>query len=129
MKDRFWIAFLICIDLLSASSSWGLFFYVRQVQIEGKPFHADSNFWMGVLLLPLFWLLFYTLQGTYHDIRRLFRLKVLNLSLAASFFGTIVLFFTLLLDDQVRSYQNYYQLTIWLFIIHLSFTSFGRVLF
>jgi hypothetical protein len=34
---------------------------------------------MGVLLLPLFWLLFYTLQGTYHDIRRLFRLKVLNL--------------------------------------------------
>jgi exopolysaccharide biosynthesis polyprenyl glycosylphosphotransferase len=84
---------------------------------------------MGVFLLPLFWLLFYSLQGTYQDIRRLFRLKVINLSLAATFFGTIVLFFTLLLDDQVRSYQNYYQLTIWLFIIHLSFTSIGRILF
>lgn len=129
MKDRFWIALLVCIDLLTASSAWGLFFYVRQVQIEAKVFHADSNFWTGLLLLPLFWLLFYVLQGTYHEIRRLFRLKVLNLSLAATFFGTLVLFFTLLLDDQVRSYQNYYQLTIWLFIIHLSLTSVGRIIF
>jgi len=129
MKDRFWIAFLVCIDLLTASSSWGLFFYIRQVHIEAKPFHADQNFWLGVLILPFFWLLFYLFQGTYHEIRRLFRLKVLNLSLAASFFGTIVLFFTLLLDDQVRSYQNFYQLTIWLFMIHFGLTSFGRVLF
>jgi exopolysaccharide biosynthesis polyprenyl glycosylphosphotransferase len=129
MKDRFWIAFLVCIDLLTASSSWALFFYIRQVQIEGKAFHADENFWLGILFLPFFWLLFYMLQGTYHEIRRLFRLKVLNLSLAASFFGTIVLFFTLLLDDQVRSYQNYYQLTIWLFIIHFTLSSFGRIIF
>ena len=129
MKDRFWIAFLVCIDLFTASSSWGIFFYLRQVHIEGNSFHADQNFWLGILFLPFFWLLFYMLQGTYHEIRRLFRLKVLNLSLAASFFGTIVLFFTLLLDDEVRSYQNYYQLTIWLFIIHLSLTSFGRIVF
>jgi exopolysaccharide biosynthesis polyprenyl glycosylphosphotransferase len=51
------------------------------------------------------------------------------LSLAASFFGTIVLFFTLLLDDKVRSYQNYYQLTLWLFFIHLSITALGRIIF
>lgn len=129
MKDRFWIALLVFIDLLTSSSSWALFFYVRQVHIEAKPFHADANFWMGIFILPFFWLLFYALQGTYYEIRRMFRLKVLNLSLAASFFGTIVLFFALLLDDQVRSYQNYYQLTIWLFIIHLAFSSFGRIIF
>ena len=58
MKDRFWIAFLVCIDLLSAGGSWALFFYVRQVQIESTSFHSDGNFWMGVFLLPLFWLLF-----------------------------------------------------------------------
>ncbi|MEY5002176.1 MAG: hypothetical protein RLZZ211_2212 [Bacteroidota bacterium] len=129
MKDRFWIAFLVCIDLITASSSWGLFFYMRQVQIEHKAFHADQNFWLGILCLPFFWFLFYVFQGTYHEIRRLFRLKVLNLTLAASFFGTLVLFFALLLDDQVQSYQNYYQLTIWLFIIHIALTSLGRILF
>ncbi|MEY4287253.1 MAG: hypothetical protein RL511_1339 [Bacteroidota bacterium] len=129
MKDRFWIAFLVCIDLITASSSWGLFFYMRQVHIEHKAFHADQNFWLGILCLPFFWFLFYVFQGTYHEIRRLFRLKVLNLTLAASFFGTLVLFFALLLDDQVQSYQNYYQLTIWLFIIHLALTSLGRILF
>lgn len=129
MKDRFWIAFLVCIDLITASSSWGLFFYMRQVQIEHKAFNADQNFWLGILCLPFFWFLFYVFQGTYHEIRRLFRLKVLNLTLAASFFGTLVLFFALLLDDQVQSYQNYYQLTIWLFIIHLALTSLGRILF
>ncbi len=129
MKDRFWIALLFSMDFITAGTSWGLFFYIRQVYIERKSFHIDHNFWLGVLLLPIFWLLFYLLQGTYHEIRRLFRLKVLTLSLAATFFGTLVLFFTLLLDDQVRSYQNYYQLTIWLFIIHLSLTSLGRLIF
>jgi exopolysaccharide biosynthesis polyprenyl glycosylphosphotransferase len=129
MKDRAWIAFLVSIDFLTACLSWALFFYVRQVHIEAQPFHADENFWLGIFILPFFWLLFYVLQGTYYEIRRLFRLKVLNLSLAASFFGTIVLFFTLLLDDQVRSYQNYYQLTVWLFIIHFAFSSFGRLIF
>ena len=73
MKDRLWIAFLVCIDLFTASSSWGLFFYLRQVYIEGNAFHADQNFWMGIMFLPFFWLLFYMLQGTYHEIRAQFR--------------------------------------------------------
>lgn len=129
MKDRFWIASLVLIDYISAALAWALFFYFRQVQIEHKVFHPDENFLLGTFLLPLFWLAFYLIQGTYHDVRRLFRMKVLIMSLGATFIGTIVLFFALLLDDQIQTYQNYYQLTTWLFCIHLALLVFFRVIF
>lgn len=129
MKDRFWIACLVVVDYLSAALAWALFFYFRQVYIEQHDFHPDRNFLLGTFLLPIFWLCFYLLQGTYHDVRRLFRMKVLIMSLGATFFGTIVLFFTLLLDDQIQTYQSYYQLTSWLFAIHLSLLVFTRLVF
>ena len=128
MKDRFWIACLVSIDYFSAAGAWALFFYLRQVLIEKHDFHPDQNFLLGTFLLPIFWLCFYLLQGTYHDVRRLFRMKVLIMSLGATFFGTIVLFFTLLLDDQIQTYQSYYQLTTWLFAIHFTLLAFSRTI-
>ena len=122
MKDRFWASCLLVIDFCFAASAWGLFFYVRKTQIENQAFIADSKFYLGLLLIPLFWVFFYFIQGTYHDIRRMFRLKLINLSLIASLLGTIILFFALLIDDDVKSYQNYYRSIFFLFGIHFIFT-------
>jgi exopolysaccharide biosynthesis polyprenyl glycosylphosphotransferase len=129
MKDRFWASCLLVIDFCFAASAWGLFFYVRKTQIENQDFIADSKFYLGLLLIPLFWVFFYFIQGTYHDIRRMFRLKLINLSLIASLLGTITLFFALLIDDDVRSYQNYYRSIFFLFGIHFIFTVIPRLVF
>lgn len=129
MKDRFWASCLIIIDYCFAALAWGLFFYIRKTQIEGQAFLADSKFFLGLWLIPLFWISFYFIQGTYHDIRRMFRLKMLNLTLVAAFFGTITLFFTLLIDDDVKSYQNYYRSVFFLFGIHFFVTVIPRLIF
>lgn len=129
MKDRFWASCLLVIDFCFAASAWGLFFYVRKTQIENQAFIADSKFYLGLLLIPLFWVFFYFIQGTYHDIRRMFRLKLINLSLIASLLGTITLFFALLIDDDVKSYQNYYRSIFFLFGIHFIFTVIPRLVF
>jgi exopolysaccharide biosynthesis polyprenyl glycosylphosphotransferase len=115
-------------DFLTAALSWALFFYYRKVNIEHQLFQANNTFVIGILVIPLLWLLFYTLQGTYQDIRRLYRLKVLSHTLVASIFGSVVLFFVLLLDDEVHTYKNYYQSLFSLVIVHFSLTFLVRII-
>ena len=108
MKNRFWVILFIISDWLVASLVWGLFFYFRKTWIEEKAFEVDQNFIIGSILVPLLWLLIYYLQGSYHEVRRMYRLKILNLTFFGSLIGTVLIFFILILDDTVSNYQMYY---------------------
>ena len=108
MKNRFWVILFIISDWLIASLVWGLFFYFRKTWIEEKAFEVDQNFVIGSILVPLLWLLIYYLQGSYHEVRRMYRLKILNLTFFGSLIGTVLIFFILILDDTVSNYQMYY---------------------
>ena len=108
MKNRFWVILFIISDWLIASLVWGLFFYFRKTWIEEKAFEVDQNFIIGSILVPLLWLLIYYLQGYYHEVRRMYRLKILNLTFFGSLIGTVLIFFILILDDTVSNYQMYY---------------------
>lgn len=108
MKNRFWVILFIISDWLIASLVWGLFFYFRKTWIEEKAFEVDQNFIIGSILVPLLWLLIYYLQGSYHEVRRMYRLKILNLTFFGSLIGTVLIFFILILDDMVSNYQMYY---------------------
>jgi len=129
MKDRFWASCLVIIDYIFAALAWGVFFYLRKTQIEEQVFIADSKFYLGLTLVPVFWISIYFIQGTYHDIRRMFRLKMVNLTLVASFLGTIILFFTLLIDDDVKSYQYFYRSIFFLLGLHFFIAIVPRVIF
>ncbi len=108
MKSRAWVVLFIFFDWLVASVSWTLFFYFRKTWFENSPFEVDSNFIIGLIVLPFLWLLIYYLQGSYHQIRRIYRFKVLNLTFFGTLLGVIIIFFTLLLDDKVTNYRMYY---------------------
>ena len=108
MKNRLWVILFIISDWLIASLVWGLFFYFRKTWIEEKAFEVDQNFIIGSILVPLLWLLIYYLQGSYHEVRRMYRLKILNLTFFGSLIGTVLIFFVLILDDTVSNYQMYY---------------------
>lgn len=108
MKNRLWVILFIISDWLIASLVWGLFFYFRKTWIEEKAFEVDQNFVIGSILVPLLWLLIYYLQGSYHEVRRMYRLKILNLTFFGSLIGTVLIFFILILDDTVSNYQMYY---------------------
>jgi len=108
MKNRIWVILFIISDWLVASLVWGLFFYFRKTWIEQKAFEVDQNFVIGSILVPVLWLLIYYLQGSYHEVRRMYRLKILNLTFFGSLIGTVLIFFVLILDDTVSNYQMYY---------------------
>lgn len=127
MRNLFRILF-IASDWIIAALTWALFYYYRKTMIEGEVFHPNTTFYAGIGIIATLWVVFYTIQGTYIDIRRLYRLKVLSHTVFATVFGSIVLFFALLIDDEVTSYKHYYQSLLTLFLIHFCLTVFVRLI-
>mgnify|MGYP001307562592 CR=1 FL=1 len=127
-KNSPWLSLFLVSDYLSGLVSWALFFFFRKTLIENQAFEMDINFWLGIALIPLFWMVLYFVQGTYIEIRRMFRLKLLNLTLSISVIGSLIIFFSIILDDQVRSYEGYYWNLLILFVVHFGVTFTPRLL-
>lgn len=126
---RLILFFFIFFDWLMAILSWVLLFYYRKTEIEKTSFEPTSTLYIGLIIIPLIWIFLYLIQGTYSDIKRLYRLKVFNLTFVSSIFGGIAIFFTLLLDDKINTYKDYYTLFLVFFLSHFLTTLFIRELF
>ena len=126
MRGLFTFLFVI-FDFIVAFVAWGLFYYFRKTVIEHVPFESTKTFWQGTIIVAVLWVIFYTIQGTYIDVRRLYRLRILSYTVFATIFGCIVLFFALLIDDEVESYKDYYQSLLILASIHFVLTIFARL--
>ena len=128
MPRSFLTFYFVLIDWISSSIAWGVFYYCRKTYIENKEFTIDSTFYIGILFIPFIWLAIYMLQGTYYDVRRLYRLKIFSYTFFSSMIGVVILFFLLLLDDKINSYQLYYKSILILFSIYFSFTFIPRII-
>ena len=108
MNNKAWVGLFLLLDWLMSVIAWSLFFFFRKTWLENKPFEIDQNFVVGIIIVPLLWLFIYYLQGSYHEIRRIYRLKILNLTFFGTVIGSVFIFFLLILDDKVTNYQMYY---------------------
>ena len=72
MNSRFLTFIILVLDWLSALVAWSLFYYLRKTNIENVDFTVNSTFYIGILVVPIGWLLLYLLQGTYQDVRRFY---------------------------------------------------------
>ena len=119
-------------DYFCAMFAWGLFFIYRKKIIEKDQdlsvIFQDINFWYGLLIIPIGWFLVYSLFDHYGDIHRNSRFKTLSRTFFLSFFGVLILFFTLILDDFVSNYTTYYQSFIALFCFHFILTVTTRMI-
>ena len=120
---------LLLTDYLSAVVAWILFFYFRKTHIEFSSFICDQQFYLGIIFIPLFWILLYSLQGTYLQVKRLYRFRIILLTVFGTTIGALFLFFILLLDDVIPSHQSYYKSLVALFSIHIVVTLIPRLLF
>jgi len=130
-KRRWHTFFYKVADFFSAMLAWaGFFLYRKRLEGGAVDWSAvdDPNFWYGVVVIPVGWLLFYGIFDQYKDIYRLSRIATLARTLFLSFFGVILLFFTLILDDVVTNYKTYYASFITLFLFHFLLTSLVRMI-
>ncbi len=124
------LLYKIC-DWLMAFIAWTLFYFYRKSQELGdfdwREVVQEGNFMIGVLTIPLGWLILYSIFDRYKDIYRLSRMSTLGRTILISFLGVLVLFFMLILDDFVNDYTSYYQSFCRLFILHFGLTIISRM--
>lgn len=119
-------------DYLSAGLAWSLFYLYRKFYIEPDKFGIlperifDRQYILGMVILPLGWLLAYYLTGFYKNIYRKSRINELMQTFATSMIGVTFIFFFILLDDFVSSYKAYYKVYIVLFALHFLITAIFR---
>lgn len=134
MNRKIQVAKYVLLDLIAAFFAWGMFYIFRK-QSENPFFHLefekifeDPNFWLGIILIPIGWIMFYAMVGTYRKIYRKARLKELGQTLVMTLIGVTIIFFVAILDDVIVTYKSYYQSFLVLFTLHFLLTYSGRLL-
>jgi exopolysaccharide biosynthesis polyprenyl glycosylphosphotransferase len=115
-------------DWVAASLAWALFYIYRKTVIESffygyRILDFDEKFFLGVLIIPFFWILIYALIGIYKNVYRKSRLRELGQTLYISLVGVLIIFFSLLLDDTIVNYKTYYHTFFTLFTLHFLITA------
>jgi exopolysaccharide biosynthesis polyprenyl glycosylphosphotransferase len=121
-------------DALAAAFAWAIFFIFRKVYFENgtligfENIQLDKNFWIALFAIPTFWITFYYIIGFYKDIYRRSRLIDLGSTVYTSLIGVTIIFFTLLLDDTIVTYKNYYHSYFTLLLVHFFLTYIPRLI-
>jgi exopolysaccharide biosynthesis polyprenyl glycosylphosphotransferase len=118
-------------DFIAAVIAWIIFFYLRkETENPGITFQEvslDPKLKQGLILIPLMWMILYSIFDTYRDIYRFSRLETLKSTIFTTFIGVLLLFFTMLMDDTALRYTSYFSLFISLFLIHFVLTAVIRM--
>lgn len=128
MRERTLKHKYLSVDLLTAMAAWTLFFYFRKCSVDciyAEPavkLFSDANYWLGLGLVPAGWIALYAIMGSYRKTMRKARLKELGDTAAASLIGVIVLFFAIMLDDEIHSYKSYYVSFLFFLAVHFVLT-------
>jgi exopolysaccharide biosynthesis polyprenyl glycosylphosphotransferase len=115
-------------DIAGSSVAWGLFYLFRKYFIEtrlyGEYFRMElgNRFYLGIILIPLFFAIVFTLAGFYSDPLRRSRLHEFGKSLIVTMAAVVALFFILILDDSVGYYKTYYTSFTVLFLLSFFLT-------
>ena len=132
MNKKLQILKYIFFDVLAAAIVWTVFYVFRKKYIESIkfgydiPVDFDENFCYALIAIPAYWVFLYFIVGVYKNIYRKSRLKEFGQTFIISLIGTLILFFVLLLDDEIASYKEYYKSYIVLFSLQFFTTEFFR---
>ncbi len=119
-------------DVLTAGGAWTLFFVYRKTVIESAkfgiriPLDYSAKFYGSLIAIVVFWIVLYWTSGYYNDIYRKSRLQELGQTVFHSIFGTVIIFFVLILDDTIVSYRSYYSSFFTLLGLHFGLTYLPR---
>jgi polysaccharide biosynthesis protein PslA len=114
-------------DMVMAVMAWASFYFVRK-QILGEPNTVDAKFFLGIIFIPLGWVILFALVGSYNSIYKKSRLTEFTKTLVVSMIGCIMLFFLFILDDVPKDHSYYYLAFALLLAIHFLYILLGRLI-
>jgi polysaccharide biosynthesis protein PslA len=118
-------------DYISAILSWMVLYFTRRLLLHEKIFidgnlFLNNRFWLGLLLIPAGWIVFYAITGTYHSLYKKSRLNEFSNTALYSLIGCTVLFFAIVINDPQTDYRYYYKAYFIFLTAHSLITWAGR---
>ncbi len=116
------------VDYLTAALAWLCFYFVRNKLLnDSSSYSMNYTSWLYILvILPIGWLVLYSLAGTYHSLYKKSRLAELNLTFVCTILGSVIFFIIFVLNDPKESFTYYYIAFAALVGIHFVLTFIGR---
>ncbi|MDR1698724.1 MAG: sugar transferase [Prevotellaceae bacterium] len=120
MNKRLQLFKYLAADYAAAFFTWVAFYVFRLININLNPegsdvwsFYTTDAFYLGLLLVPFFWLFVHYLSGYYVQLFRKSRLSEFFTTLYSSVIGSLILFFIIVIDDlqtlPETNYKYFYQ--------------------
>lgn len=133
MKDKIQLYKYLCFDAITALIAWAIINGIRTMEV----LRTDDFSYMYLLpeynakivypLIPFFWIAIYWLSGYYNTLWFKSRLSEVVTTAASTIFGSILLFFSILIDDPVSDYTVYLQSLTLLMEVHFCLTYAARL--
>jgi exopolysaccharide biosynthesis polyprenyl glycosylphosphotransferase len=113
-KKKIPIAYYIAGDYLAGILAWILLYFVRRYLLEEtltveRKLYLNDRFWWGISLIPIAWLIFHTLTGTYYTLYHRSRLYEFMKTFIVSLIGCTLVFFLIIINDPQHQYTYYYK--------------------
>jgi exopolysaccharide biosynthesis polyprenyl glycosylphosphotransferase len=129
LKRKFHLYRFVGLDFITGLITWVIFFVVRKKILGENIVDPGLSVWLNASAVAVFWIIVYYFFGFYSEIYRKSRIKEIFLLMAVSGLGCIVLFFSLMLDDQgVQNYKEYYKTFTAYFVLHYFITVIPKVI-
>jgi exopolysaccharide biosynthesis polyprenyl glycosylphosphotransferase len=107
-------AWYLLSDYIAAVLAWGVLYFARRyllhetITIDGDVV-LNNRFWWGITLIPIAWILFYSLVGAYHSLYRKSRLNEFATTFLCCLIGSTIIFFVIVINDPQTRYTYFYK--------------------
>jgi len=119
-------------DFFSSVLSWFVLYFTRRILLSEPVYDTsggldlNNRFWLGLILIPAGWIVFYGLTGAYHSLYKKSRLNEFSSTALCSLIGCTVLFFAIVINDPQTDYRYYYKAYFIFLLSHFLITWLGR---
>ena len=125
------ISWYVLGDYVAAAIAWIILYFTRRYLLAevietSKGLYLNDRFWIGLACIPIGWLMFYTLVGSYHSLYRKSRLNEFTITFVCSLIGCTLVFFMIIVNDPEHHYTYFYKAYLTYFFGHLLLTIAGR---
>ena len=98
-------------DWIASILAWTLFYFFRKAHEDLYINYWDRitnsfttpSFWLGVVIIPICWLILHAVTGDYEKVYFKSRLRELGQTFFITLLGVVVLFFVVILDDEATT--------------------------
>jgi exopolysaccharide biosynthesis polyprenyl glycosylphosphotransferase len=120
-------------DYIAAILAWIVLYITRRILLHepitiDNELYLNNRFWLGISVIPIAWLTFYALVGSYNSLYRKSWLNEFIITFLCCLIGCTVIFFAIVINDPHTEYTYYYKAQLTYIIAQLFFTWTGRSL-